>query len=342
MKKEISRICVFPKFLVQGGPASFQAKFKKGMAERGIEVTYDLEDHPYDVILVSGGLRSPGKLKPMIEKNIPIIQRLDGINWVHKRSKTGLRHYLKSEYGNRIISHLRDRVVNKIIYQSEFVLKNWERVYGPAKVPHAVVHNGVDLTRYTPDGPHDRQSSPYKIALVEGGFGDGHEYGLETVVRLIEELTKKHGLDVEAHIAGRVPESEKTYWAKNSNVKIIWAGFIKAEKIPEFNRSAHLLFSAELNAACPNSVIEALACGLPVLAFDTGSLSELVQKDAGKIVPFEGDPWKKNTPDISNLAEAAMEIFNHQEKYRAAARNWAEESLGLENMLDNYLEAIRS
>ena len=71
MKKEISRICVFPKFLVQGGPASFQAKFKKGMAERGIEVTYDLDDHPYDVVLVSGGLRSPGKLKTAAKKISP-------------------------------------------------------------------------------------------------------------------------------------------------------------------------------------------------------------------------------------------------------------------------------
>ncbi|MBT3240904.1 MAG: glycosyltransferase family 4 protein [Chloroflexi bacterium] len=312
------------------------------MAERGIEVTYDLDDHPYDVVLVSGGLRSPGKLKTAAKKNIPIVQRLDGINWVHKRSKTGLKHYLKSEYGNLIISYLRDRVVNKIIYQSEFVLKNWERVYGSAKVPHVVVHNGVDLTRYTPDGPHDRTDSPYKIALVEGGFGNGHEYGIETLVRLIEELTSKHELKVEAHIAGRVPETVKKYWEENSDVQMIWAGFIDAEEIPKFNRSAHLFFSAELNAACPNSVIEALACGLPVLAYDTGSLSELVQKDAGQIVPFEGDPWKKSTPNISKLAESAVEIFENQEKYRSGARMWAEEALGLENMLDNYLDAIRS
>ncbi len=340
MKKEISRICVFPKFLVHGGPASFQAKFKKGMAERGIEVTYDLEDHPYDVVLVSGGLRFPGKLKSAAEKNIPIVQRLDGINWVHKRSNTGLKHYIKSEYGNLIISYLRDRVVNKIVYQSEFVLKNWERVYGPAKVPHVVVHNGIDLDRYTPDGPHDRPVSPLKIALVEGGFGGGHQYGLETTVRLIEELKNKHGLLVEAHIAGRVSEKEKNYWEQHSDIPIKWAGFLEPDAIPHFNRSAHLFFSAELNAACPNSVIEALACGLPVLAYDTGSLSELVQKNAGKIVPFDGDPWKKSTPDISVLAEAAVEIFENQEKFRAGARAWAEEALVLDAMLDNYLAAL--
>ncbi len=68
---------------------------------------------------------------------------------------------------------------------------------------------------------------------------------------------------------------------------------------PEIDRSAHMLFSADLNAACPNSVIEAMACGLPVAGFDTGALNELIVGDAGRLVPYGGDPWRLEKPDIS-------------------------------------------
>src|SRR5919107_879070 len=70
------------------------------------------------------------------------------------------------------------------------------------------------------------------------------------------------------------------------------------DHIPWLMRSSHLLFSAEVNPPCPNSVIEALGCGLPVVGFDTGSLSELVQGQTGRLVPYGGNPWKLEPPDI--------------------------------------------
>jgi glycosyltransferase involved in cell wall biosynthesis len=114
------------------------------------------------------------------------------------------------------------------------------------------------------------------------------------------------------------------------------------EQIPSLNRSAHLLFSADLNAACPNSVVEALACGLPVLAFDTGALPELVRNGAGVIVPYGGDPWRLDPPDIGALAAGATQILADQEKFRPAARRQAEAGLGLERMVAGYLEALEA
>jgi glycosyltransferase involved in cell wall biosynthesis len=50
-----------------------------------------------------------------------------------------------------------------------------------------------------------------------------------------------------------------------------------------------MLFSADLNAACPNSVIEALACGTPVLGYDTGALPEMVPPKSGRIAHYGGN-----------------------------------------------------
>ena len=90
-------------------------------------------------------------------------------------------------------------------------------------------------------------------------------------------------------------------------------------KFPQIDRSAHLLFSADINAACPNSVIEAMACGLPVVGFDTGALNELVIGDSGRLVAYGGDVWKLDQPDIAALAKAAAEILNDQNRFRQAS-----------------------
>jgi glycosyltransferase involved in cell wall biosynthesis len=101
-----------------------------------------------------------------------------------------------------------------------------------------------------------------------------------------------------------------------------------------------LLFSADINAACPNSVIEALACGLPVAAFATGALPELVTGDSGRVVPYGGEPWKLEKPDLPALVNAAAEILDDQPRFRAAARQRAEEAFGLDGMIEKYLDVL--
>jgi glycosyltransferase involved in cell wall biosynthesis len=75
------------------------------------------------------------------------------------------------------------------------------------------------------------------------------------------------------------------------------------------------MYCAEVNPPCPNSVIEAMACGLPVIGFDSGALKELVSDDAGCIVPYGANPWKLETPDISALAESAGQVLEKQNQF---------------------------
>jgi len=79
---------------------------------------------------------------------------------------------------------------------------------------------------------------------------------------------------------------------------------------------------------------------LPVVAFDTGSLPELVTDGAGIVVPYGGDPWRLDSPDVESLAEAALEMLAAQEVYRHAARRRAEAAFSLDVMVDGYLQAL--
>jgi glycosyltransferase involved in cell wall biosynthesis len=87
-------------------------------------------------------------------------------------------------------------------------------------------------------------------------------------------------------------------------------------------------------------VVEALACGTPVLAFDTGALPELVTGDAGRVVPYGGNPWRLERPDVPALVRGAVEILGDQERFRSGARARAEEALSLDRMVDRYLSVL--
>lgn len=229
-------------------------------------------------------------------------------------------------------------MVTHIVYQSDFVRGWWARQYGPERVPSVVIHNGVDLSNFTPDGPHQRPAETYRLLLVEGSLQGGYETGLATALGLAERLAEE--LPLEMMVVGRLSPSLQTVYKEKSRLPILWAGLVPPHQIPGIDRSAHLLYSADINAACPNSVIEALACGLPVLGFATGALPELVTGDAGRLVSYGGDPWKLDPPDLPALAGAAAEIIQDNAHFRAAARRRAEEAFGLDKMVEEYLQIL--
>ena len=334
------RVCIFPRALNLGGVQSFQHKMAAGLEGRGIEACFDLSDTPYDVILITGGTRRLGALHAARRRGVRIVQRLDGINWVHRRVKTGLRHYLRAEYGNFLMRTVRARLADHIIYQSDFARRWYEDWYGKTRLPWTVIHNGVDLQTYTPEGSGERPPERIRLLVVEGNMGGGYEMGLEWAVRLAEQVSGLQPRPVELMVAGRISAEQQTTWRDRSRFPILWAGMVPRERVPELDRSAHLLFSADLHPACPNSVIEALACGLPVVAFDTGSLAELVTPEVGRVVPYGGDPWQVEPPDIPALAEAAVQVLADLPNYRKEARVRAEAAFGLERMVDGYLVGL--
>lgn len=319
---------------------SFRARLSAGLSARGIQVCSDLDETPYDAVLVIGGTRDLVGLWRARRRGVPLVQRLDGINWIHRRRRTSWRHYLRAEYGNIILSSIRLRLASSIVYQSEFVRRWWQDWYGKVHSPQRVIYNGVDIKKYSPDGRHNRPAERYRLLVVEGSIAGGYEMGLENALRLAELLVERHGLLVELMIVGRVSSAQRGAWQARSKIPLLWAGVVPLERIPEIDRSAHLLFSADVHSACPNSVIEALACGLPVVTFDTGALSEIVTGDAGRVVPYGGDAWKLEAPDMPALAKAAAEMLADQPRFRKAARRRAEEAFGLEGMIDKYLDAL--
>jgi len=271
---------------------------------------------------------------------VRIVQRLNGMNWIHRKRFTGVRHYLKSEWNNYLLRLIRNQIADHIVYQSQFARTWWQTVHGSTRASHEVIYNGVDLNVFSPEGEGERPKDFIRLLLVEAHLGGGNEPGLENALALAAQLARRVTQPVELMVVGEVPSGLRASMHMPTGVRVNWAGVVPRDQIPQVDRSAHLLFSADLNAACPNSVIEALACGLPVVSFATGALPELLAGGAGQVAPYGSNYWKLEPPVVEPLADAAQEVLRHQEDYRAAARKRAEEYFGLDLMTEKYLKAL--
>jgi glycosyltransferase involved in cell wall biosynthesis len=122
-------------------------------------------------------------------------------------------------------------------------------------------------------------------------------------------------------------------------VSVHWAGLVPHSQIPSIDRFAHALF-CRFECRLSNSVIEALACGTPVLGYDTGALPEMVPPKAGRIAPYGGNSWDLDPPDLEALLRAGMEVLQEREALRRGAREQAVGHFDVDHMVMNYQRVL--
>ena len=73
------------------------------------------------------------------------------------------------------------------------------------------------------------------------------------------------------------------------------------------------------------SVVESMACGTPVIAFDRGSMPELIENGQNGFL-------------VSNVNEATAAVARLQEIDRATCRRHVERRFTAERMIDEYIQ----
>lgn len=317
-----------------GGPRSFQRRLAACLRERSIDVTFDLDDPPYDAILIAGGTRRIGALLKRKWRGVRVVQRLDGVNWHHRLDRRDLRHNARAVLFNADMRLIYRFLADAVVFQSDFT-RDWViREFGRAPERTGIIHNGVDPRIFAPP-PEPPARDKLRIMAVEG------RWGLEQMVRIPIRLgaaLADIGIDAEIRVAGVIPDEFAPMLAAAPHIRYL--GVVEEAELIRHERECHMFLSSELNPPCPNSVIEAMACGLPVVGFHMGSLPELVPEEAGVCAPYGGDPWAAEAPDVGALAKAAARVWEDLERYRHGARENAERRFTLEKMTDAYCEIL--
>lgn len=308
-----------------GGPGSFQSRLEFSLKSLGWSIVYPEENVLPDVILVVGGTKKHKWLKKCKKAGVRIVHRLDGMNWLHRVKKMPLKQKLLAEVRNRMTAKIRRKWADHIIYQSQFVKEWWEEVEGTSEVKNSIIPNAVDLSVFKPQ----ESCKPLKIICVEGTI-DYSPFALETLDYIAKTFPQ---LIVE--IYGSI--EDKTLL--NNFPNLSFKGSISRENVHQvYNNGIYI--SLDINAACPNTVIEALASGIPIVGYDTGALKELIGNDAGCAVEFGSDPWKLQRPDLGNLKKGIENILDNFQVYCTNARNLAETNYSLELLTDKYIKVL--
>ena len=178
----------------------------------------------------------------------------------------------------------------------------------------SVLRNGVDTDLFRPvDGSRWRaRVSPGRKLIASVGLlipRKGHDLLIAAMAKLP---------DAYLLIAGQGPDEEKLKaLAESLGVadRVELVGSVPHEKLPALYSAADMLVLATSREGWPNVLLEAMACGAPVVATNIGGIPEIITRpEAGVIVP-------ERTPDA--LA-AGIRQLAAQPPDRAATRAHAE------------------
>lgn len=326
-----AKLIVFPHPPGSGGPGSFQSRFEQELQIIGWRVAYEggTNEIP-DAILIVGGTKKIFWLIRMKFKNVPIIYRLDGLAWLHKKKKLGIKKRVVTDFQNLLLKITHGFIANKIIYQSKFVEQWWRR--DGLRIPKEthVIYNGIKI----PDSTSfltSEHSLKKRLVVLEGNI-DYSPYAIDLLNHLAVSLPK----DISIEIYGNF---ESPGQIERLNKRLAYKSHIPRSAVLDVLFGSVYL-SLDINPACPNTVIEALSVGAPVVAYDTGSISELVDNNSGVIVSYGGDPWSLSNPDVGALEGAILKAFASYETLSNGARKRAQENFSIELMIEKYLGVI--
>ena len=141
-----------------------------------------------------------------------------------------------------------------------------------------LIYNGIDLERYT--NKSDIKISPKQIIAV-GRLSKIK--GFDLLIQAVAAIKTPCQLV----IAGDGPEKENLEnLAKMLGIekKVIFTGRLEKQQLIHFYQESSIFCMSSYNEGMSNAMLEAIACGLPVVTTQVGGAAELV-KGNGVIVP---------------------------------------------------------
>lgn len=278
-------------------------------------------------LLYLGSTWLPRDLRPLLwlarRRGAPVVVNQNGVGypgWAGDETEKVNRPY-----------RLALLAASHVVYQSDFCKRSADAFLGPPRGTWEVLHNAVDVEHFA---PAERSPDSGPILLLGGDQTQAYriELGLRTLAAVLPEHPEARLL-VTGRLVGEIDPLIDELGVRG-HVELV--GEYSQREAPAVFHRAHLLLHTKVNDPCPSLVIEAMACGLPVVYPASGGVVELVSDEAGVGVPHR-DSWERDEPPSAEaLAEAVSRAVSDLPRYGAAARARAVGRFALGPWLDRH------
>jgi glycosyltransferase involved in cell wall biosynthesis len=262
-------------------------------------------------LLYLGSTFLPRDLGPLLElakrRSVPIVLNQDGVaypGWAGNETEK------INERSRRALM-----VAEHVLYQSEFSKRSADRFLGEPLGSWEILHNAVDVNHFTPA----RSTPPGGPVLLLGGDQTQAyrlELGLHTFAHVLSAMPSARLIVTGRLVSPAEPLLDQ--FGLRPHVELL--GRYSQREAPEIMRRAHLLLHTKVQDPCPSVVIEAMACGLPVVYPASGGTLELVGADAGVGVVHPTSFERDEPPQPEELADAVLRVLDDRAGYAEAAR----------------------
>ena len=224
-------------------------------------------------------------------------------------------------------------VVNLTTADDELMHRNYPRL----RAPTVVIGNGVDLDKFAPPTTSGRAVARQELGLSRRDIAVlfvGHEYGRKGLPVLLEALSgmpANYKLVVVGGTPQMVEATRSLAVSKGLGDRVTFAGQVADPR--SHLHASDVLALPSAYEAYPLVVLEALACGVPVIATPTGSVPDLIQDGKqGFVVKAEANALRAALTRLSPLLGDAL---SRQCRRTAERHSWGA-------VADEYLNALQS
>jgi glycosyltransferase involved in cell wall biosynthesis len=250
-----------------------------------------------------------------------LVARWEGLPCTITMRGTELRHSREPALRSRLVAGLRSATR---VFSVSASLKRLAMELGLPDAAVRVVGNGVDSARFTPI-PCGAARRTYgldddaRVLVTVGGLVErkGFHRVIDCMPELKKEFPKLHYLCVGS--AGPEGDFSARLRAQVADLGlgdcVHFLGALPPDEVRRAISAADVSVLATRNEGWANVLLEAMACGVPVVATDVGGNAEVVcREDLGTVVPFGDHPAL-----VSALRDALRRDWD-----RAAIRQFAE------------------
>jgi glycosyltransferase involved in cell wall biosynthesis len=195
------------------------------------------------------------------------------------------------------------RLADRIVVPSEYL----SRVFGRHGYPTSVIPNVIDPARF-----QFRERLGLRPRLLSVRNLESH-YGVDTILRAFA-LVRARRPDATLTVAGVGSQAAPLghLAAQLGEAGVRFLGRVEPERMPALMNDADILMNASSVDNQPVTLLEAFACGLPVVTTPTGDIASLVQDgNAGRLVPVG---------DAAAMARAVVDLLDEPDAGRRIAQ----------------------